>query len=317
MSIEVVRYTPEHEIAWDHFCAEAHNATLLHTRRFLSYHGQRFKDRSLLIFMDGKLAGVFPAAESPSDPEMVVSHPGATYGGLVHQGRLSGAGMIDALSAIAEHYKRAESYRKIQYKAVPYIFTKKPVQDDSYALFRLHAQRIRCDLSCTIDLADRGAVSERRKRGLKKALKVVELSSDGSLLPELWHVIAHNLARKHDARPVHSLNELTLLRERFPREMVIRSALIAGKVEAGVVFFNSHKSWHAQYIAASEAAYAVSALDAVFDSAIREAEMAGARYFDFGTSNEEAGLVLNDGLYRFKSEFGGGGVAHEYYELEL
>jgi len=84
-----------------------------------------------------------------------------------------------------------------------------------------------------------------------------------------------------------------------------------------VVFFISRSAWHAQYIAASESAYNVSALDAIFDSAISEARKAGARYFDFGTSNEQAGLILNDGLYRFKSEFGGGGVAHEYYELDL
>jgi lipid II:glycine glycyltransferase (peptidoglycan interpeptide bridge formation enzyme) len=75
--------------------------------------------------------------------------------------------------------------------------------------------------------------------------------------------------------------------------------------------------WHAQYIASNESGNQVSALDAVFGAAIEEARAGGARYFDFGTSNESAGQVLNDGLFRFKSEFGGGGVAHEYYELAI
>jgi lipid II:glycine glycyltransferase (peptidoglycan interpeptide bridge formation enzyme) len=61
----------------------------------------------------------------------------------------------------------------------------------------------------------------------------------------------------------------------------------------------------------------VSALDAVFDGAIIDANRAGVRYFDFGTSNEDEGAVLNEGLYRFKAEFGGGGVAHEFFELDL
>ncbi len=317
MSIEVVRLGPEHERAWDEFCAGAVNATLLHTRRFLSYHGDRFKDRSLLVLEKGKLAGVFPAAESPFDPSMVISHPGATYGGVVHQGRLFGTRMIDVLSAINEHYAKACGYRRLQYRSVPHIYAQMPAQDDSYALFRLGAKRVRCDLSCTIDLANRAAVSERRKRGIKKSAKTVEVKRDVSFLPDLWGVIAENLARKYAAKPVHSLSELTLLRGRFPHEIVIRSALIGGKVEAGVVFFNSPPAWHAQYIAASEAAYEVSALDAVFDAAIGDAKTGGARYFDFGTSNEEAGLLLNDGLYRFKSEFGGGGTPHEHYELEL
>ena len=88
-------------------------------------------------------------------------------------------------------------------------------------------------------------------------------------------------------------------------------------VVAGVVLFNSTNVWHAQYIASNEIGYSLSALDAIFESLIDVAKTSGALYFDFGTSNEQDGLVLNDGLYRFKSEFGGGGMAHEYYELVL
>jgi hypothetical protein len=43
----------------------------------------------------------------------------------------------------------------------------------------------------------------------------------------------------------------------------------------------------------------------------------GARYFDFGVSNEQEGRILNEGLYRFKTSFGAGGVAQEFYEVEL
>jgi len=58
-------------------------------------------------------------------------------------------------------------------------------------------------------------------------------------------------------------------------------------------------------------------LDAIFDAALQEAVVAGARYFNFGVCTEEDGRVLNEGLYRFKSEFGGGGVAYEFYEMDL
>ena len=316
MSIEIIPYTLDHETAWEGFCAGAVNATFLHTRRFLSYHGDRFKDLSVLLMESGKVVGIFPAAESLSDSKLVISHPGITYGGILHQGWLSDLRMFEALTALSAYYKDV-GYHRLQYKAVPHIYTTIPAQDDLYALFRLNALRIRCDLSCTIDLANRQPLNERRRRGLKKALKSVTLSSDSALLGELWAVIAQNLARKHDARPVHSLDELILIQERFPQQITIRCALLDGRVEAGVVLFNSTSVWHAQYIAASESAYDVSALDAVFDAAITEAQQSGARYFDFGTSNEEGGKVLNDGLFRFKSEFGGGGVAHEFFELRI
>jgi len=184
-------------------------------------------------------------------------------------------------------------------------------------MFRLGAQRVRCDLSCSIDLPCRHAASGRRQRELKKTLQAVTVSSAQAWLDALWSVITDNLALKHHAKPVHTLADLKLLASRFPANIFIRCALMAGRVEAGIVLFNADAVWHVQYVGASHAAYKVSALDAVFESAITEAQQAGARYFDFGISNENNGLILNEGLYRFKSGFGGGGVAHEFYEINF
>jgi hypothetical protein len=316
VTIEILTYSPEHEAAWDKFCTGSMNGTFLHARRFLSYHGERFKDSSVLIFESQKVVGLFPAAASPTDPRLVVSHPGATYGGVIHRGWLTGMRMIEALAVLRDHYGD-RGYERLLYKAIPHIYANAPAQDDLYALFRLGAQRVRCDLSCAIDLFNRQAPSERRRRGLKKAQKAVTLSSDPTFLGELWKVIEENLFRKHRASPVHTLEEVALLMDRFPQQISIHCALLDGHVEAGVVFFNSKNAWHAQYIAASERGYAVAALDAVFDASITAAKAGGARYFDLGTSNVDGGIVLNDGLYRFKVEFGGGGVAHEFFELAL
>ena len=316
MNIEIVPYADSFECLWDEFCANAVNATILHRFRFLTYHRNRFKDLSVLLMVSGRVVGIFPAAESPIDPRLVISHPGVTYGGLVHHGWLSGMRMVEAMNALSIFYRKA-GYRSMQYKAVPFIYSAMPSQDDLYALHRMGALRVRCDLSCAIDLSGKRRFSDRRQRGIRKAHKAVTLSCDPGLIVDVWSTISDNLMRKHGVRAVHSLDDLILLNGRFPDQIIVRSALIDGRVEAGVVFFNSPSVWHAQYIAASERAYAVSALDAVFDASIAEARLAGARYFDFGTSNEDCGMVLNDGLYRYKSEFGGGGVAHEYYEIPL
>jgi Acetyltransferase (GNAT) domain len=316
LSIEIIPFANTYEGLWDDFCSSSVNATFLHTRRFLSYHQDRFKDLSVLVFESGKLIGIFPAAQSPSDSSLVISHPGITYGGLVHQGSLRGKRMIEVLSTLSAFYLK-NGYQRLQYKVIPYIYSKSPSQDDLYALFRMGALRTRCDLSCAIDLANPPLLSERRRRGLKKAQKVITLSNNLDLLGELWSVVEENLARKHDAKPVHSLAEMILLSQRFPEQIILRCGLMEGRVVAGVVFFNANNVWHAQYIAASLVGYEQSALDAVFISAIEEARSLGTRYFDFGTSNEEQGKVLNEGLYTFKSEFGAGGVAHEFYEWDF
>jgi hypothetical protein len=314
--IEIIRYEPKYQGIWDKLCAEAPNATFLHARSFLGYHRDKFKDESLLFYKGGKLIGLLPAAQSLINPKMVSSHPGITYGGILHQGGMTGALMLEAFFALIQHYK-SKGYSFFLYKAIPFIYPIKPSQDDIYALFRLGATIKRCDLSCALDLSMPKSLSNRRLRGIKKASRSVVISNARSLLPNLYGVIQENLDRKHGALPVHSLLELAELAEKFPKEIQLRCAIFENKVEAGVIFFISKNVWHAQYIAASEVAYKLSALDAVFDASIDEAKALGARYFDFGTSNEAQGTILNEGLYTFKSEFGGSGVAHEYYELNL
>ena len=301
---------------WDHMVEQSFQGTLLHTRRFLSYHGDRFDDQSLVITRNGQWLGLLPAARHPAEPGLVVSHPGSTYGGIVHGGDLQGHTMLAALRGIADFY-RDQGFSCLSYKAVPGFYHRTPAQDDVYALFQLGAKRSRCDLSSTIDLAHRRRPSERRRRSLKKAQKAgLRLVQGASWLTPLWPVVTENLRREHGAVPVHSVEEINDLAHRFPHAIQCLCACLGDQVVAGIVLFITPTCHHAQYIASSLEGYAVQALDLVFDHAIQQAAPP-VRWFDFGISTEQAGLFLNDGLYRFKSEFGGGGFVHEFYELDL
>lgn len=317
MTFSVRPYSEENSQEWDDFCAKADQSTFLHTRRFLNYHGARFIDRSLLIEENGRLLGLFPAAEHPKQRDHVVSHPGITYGGVLHAGALRGARMIDAIGAIGRYY-RGFKYHRLVYKAVPTFYQRRPAQDDLYALFRVGALRTRCDLSSTIDLGNRGALSERRRRSLKKALKAgVTITAEAKCLPALWDVLTENLARKHSVTPVHSLSEIISLMERFPENINCCCGTLDGEILAGVIVFSTPMGDHAQYIASSEKGYEVSALDAVFEHCIANSRQLGKRWFDFGISTEASGTRLNEGLYGFKTEFGAGGFLHEFYEIKL
>lgn len=317
MSLLLRPYEPCDTETWDAFCDASHQATFLLSRRFLSYHGDRFTDRSLVIEEDGEWIGLFPAALHPGDERCVVSHPGVTYGGILHQGGLRGDRMIEAIRLLCQHYT-AQGYAKLVYKVLPWFYHTTPAQDDIYALFRLGALRVRCDLSSTIDLERRLPVRARRKRSLKKALRAGIVISEGSeYLPAFWEVVTDNLKRKHQTSPVHTLAEVNMLADRFPDNIRCVVGILAEKVVAGILIFATPVVDHAQYIASNEAGYDVSALDAVFEHCIATAIEDGKRWFDYGISTEDGGLVLNDGLYRFKSEFGGGGTVHEFFEIDL
>lgn len=315
--LEVAPFEPADADAWDALVARSPLGHFLHTRRFLSYHGERFRDASLVVRnRRSTVVAVLPAAVDPGDPSIVSSHPGATFGGVVHDGSLKGALAVDALALIRDRYA-ADGFRSLSYKPVPWIYHRNPCDDDLFALRQLGASCSRTNLSCAVDLTSPPRRSERRRRALKRALAAgVTLAEGPERIDELWAVLRENLERRYGSSPVHDEEEIRLLHGRFPDQIVFRIALVGANAVAGVVLFLNHPVAHAQYIAATEAGYEANALDAVFDHCLAEAAEAGFRYFDFGTSNERDGS-LNATLFEYKSGFGGGGVAYPLYELAL
>lgn len=311
-------YQPGLEAAWDDLVFRSRNGTFLHSRRFLAYHGGRFRDCSLMLEdRHGRLTGVFAAAEDPADPTLVVSHPGITYGGVVHDGSVQGASMISALDGITAHY-RALGYRRMRYKAVPAIYHSGPADDDRYALFRLGACRYRCDLSVTIDLANRGPVQQRRARSRRRAHAAgVRTEQDWAQIAAFWPILELNLSRRHGVAPVHSLAEISLLHDLFPEEILLIAASVGEVPAGGAVLFAAGPVLHMQYTATTTAGRDACATDLVLEHAIALASQRGCRYFDFGTCTVAEGHGLDDDLYQFKAGFGGGGVVHEHYELDL
>lgn len=316
--MRVEPYTAEDEKAWDALVERAPMATFLHARRFLAYHGDRFEDASVTL-RDGKgrLVGVLPAALDPSDPGTGVSHPGATYGGLVHDGGLNGDRTRDALEAVCAHYA-GRGLDALVYKPVPHVYHRSPSQDDLWALGEMGAERSAWDLSCAIDLAARRAPTTRRARSLARAERSgVAVEEGPDALAELWPVVEETLARRHDARPVHSLEEIEDVRARFPDRVLPVVARLGGAAVAGTVLFATDTVVHTQYLAAAEAGSRTGALDAAIERAIGLARGRGARFFDFGISPGPGRRGLLPGLYRYKAEFGGGGVLYEQYEVAL
>jgi hypothetical protein len=319
VSIPAVRsYYPEDACGWEDLVARACNGTFLHTRRFISYHGERFRDRSLVLRDRRKrIVGVLPAAEAPSDPEMIISHPGLTYGGIVHDGTLRGAAMVGALDAIVSHY-RSLGYRRLRYKAVPSVFHALPAEDDLYALFRLGARRYRCDLSVALDLAERGRVTRRRLHSRRRAERQgVRVEEDWDDIAGFWRVLEHNLASRHGASPLHSVAEIQMLHERFPDAVLLINAKIGADLVGGALLFLSDRVSRAQYTATTELGRAACATDPLMERAIDVATKRGCRYFDFGTCTLDEGRILHQDLYHFKASFGGGGVLYDHYELDL
>ncbi|MBI4726372.1 GNAT family N-acetyltransferase [candidate division TA06 bacterium] len=312
------RYQKKDSGAWNQLVEDSWNGTFLHTRRYLSYHGNRFKDVSLIIEnSQGLPVAAFPAAVDPHEPMAIISHPGITYGGIVHKGDLRGEDMVNALGMIAKYYSNV-GYKSLSYKAVPFFYHRIPAEDDRYAISRLNGRLARCELSAVINLFSRGQLSGRRKRCLTKAagsgLKIV---SGKELLPDFWRLLEKTLRQRHNVSPVHSLSEITKLSKLFPENIECVAAVLGRKMVAGALLYKTHSVTRTQYLASDEEGRKNGALDLVLENSILKAKETGGRYLDLGTSNLEQGRVLNQNLYRFKTEFGAGGVVFEQFQIML
>lgn len=310
--MKLKRYSPVDKDAWNQFVRTAKNGLFMFDRNYMDYHSDRFTDHSLMAYDEkDALVALLPANEKDS---VLYSHQGLTFGGFVTDNSMKAAKMLELFTDL-KNYVVECGLRKLVYKAVPHSYHLQPAEEDLYALFRNNARLVRVDITTTVNLTDRIAFAELRKRGEKKAIKhgvTLQRSTD---YKAYMNMLADVLKEKHETVPVHTSDEIALLALRFPDNIKLYTAEKDGAVLAGVLVFEYANLAHAQYIAASTEGREVGALDAVFGHLITEV-YPSKKYFDFGISTESGGTHLNEGLIGQKEGFGGRGIVHQFFEID-
>lgn len=310
--MDILRYSSDHADDWDAFVDNARNGTFLFRRGYMDYHSDRFCDHSLMAVSSGRLVAVLPANE---DGGTLWSHQGLTYGGWVCGDKMGAAMMLDLFDAMTGYLSGLGTIERVIYKAVPAIYHRVPSGEDLYALMRNEARLIRRDVATAVMPARRLPLGSQRKRNIKKALKHgVTLRRSDELAA--YHAILGDVLERHEATPVHTLEELNLLTGRFPDNIKLYGAYLDGGMVAGSIVFETPEVAHTQYLAASDAGRATGALDMLLDWLIGETYRE-KRYVSFGISTERDGTVLNTGLIAQKEGFGGTAFVHDFYELMI
>lgn len=295
----------------------AKNATFLFLRGYMDYHNYRFRDGSLMIYIDGKLSAIMPAN---IEGETLHSHQGLTYGGLVMGPGLPAVEVRDIFKAINDHLSR-QGIKRVVYKALPHIYSSIPSEEPLYALVNVcQARIVQRDISSAINLKDKLLWSRDRRYSAHRAWRDgvgVQGGCGGGRLEAFWLVLEGNLQATYGVRPVHSLEEISLLMGRFPRNIRLYTATHGGEVVGGTLLYLCGNVAHAQYISASPEGKRLRAIDAIYDHILNHETLEGAQWFDFGRSTEERGRRINEGLIHQKEGFGARGVCYDTYEWEL
>lgn len=309
---------------------ESKQGTFLLDRNFMDYHADRFFDCSLLVYnddnndselSDDSLVALFPA-NWVEEEKTVYSHQGLTYGGLITKPSITQSEVLKAMQKILMYYASLLGARTLVYRAIPYIYSRVPSQEDLYALFRAGAQLEGRAVATVLSVANPLSMRTLRVRKAKKALECgfyIERMREGDevCLREYWQVLEEVLGTYHNTKPVHTADEMALLMNRFPRN--IRLFVVKdtnARIVSGIVVFETENVAHIQYIASVADGRKYGALDLLLRHICGE-RYKDKEFIDFGISTENGGQFLNEGLIFQKEGFGGRAVCYDVYKLEL
>ncbi|HVF71500.1 MAG TPA: GNAT family N-acetyltransferase [Chthoniobacterales bacterium] len=311
--MRVEPYQESGKPAWDDFVRRSKNGTFLFLRDYMEYHRDRFADCSLVILEDdGRIVCLLPAHASDG---VAVSHGGLTYGGFVTDEQMKLPKMLEVFEQTLRFFQE-QSIHRLVYKCVPHIYHRATAEEDLSALFLCNARLLRRGGLAVVKSSNRLPFQERRRRGARKGIKsgiVVRQSED---LASYWEILTERLRQGYDTQPVHGLEEMRMLHQRFPDNIKLFAAYQEERMLAGVIIYESETVAHAQYIAGNEASRDLGALDLIFDELLTK-HYATKPYFDFGTSDEKDGRVLNRGLIDQKEGYGARLVAQDQYEVDV
>ena len=309
----IVKYTVDQKNNWNEFVRNSKNSHFFFLRDYMEYHSDRFDDFSLMIFDEtDKLIAILPANIKE---DILYSHQGLTFGGFLVDDKMKTETMLEIFEAL-KLFLKEQNIEKIVYKCIPYIYHIKPSEEDRYALFRNDAKLIGRDVTSTIDLTEQVRYSKGRKWTINKAKKESIQTFQSDDYEIFWELLTGVLESNHEAKPVHTVEEIRKLASLFPKNIRLFLAKKDEKILSGALIYENQNIVHTQYLANSHEGRELGALDLLIDYLIKDIYK-NKKYFDFGISNEDAGRYLNTGLISQKEGFGARAVVHDFYELEI
>lgn len=299
---------------WNTFVSAAKNATFLFHRDFMEYHKERFEDFSLLVFDKVKLVAVLPANRVDNK---VYSHQGLTYGGLVYASKLK-IEKIEVILDLLFDFFKSKRIEHFYLHPIPSFYLGQGNAAIDFFLMKRGAQLYRKEMNMVAHLHQEIPISKSKLKHFRRTevlgLRVVE---ETNFQPFWEKILEPRLAEKYDAKPVHSLAEIQLLQERFPKNIKQFSAYLEDKIVAGITIFEFENGVKSQYGATSKKGEKYRALDFLFISLLDVFQKRGKHFFDMGIVNDSGEKGFHSGLLQQKEELGCTVWNQDFYKIKL
>jgi len=321
----VKNYSKELENEWEEFVDSSVNGTFMQERKFIGYHPSgRFSDHSLIFMEDKKIIAVLPAAVvQQEDKCILVSHPGASHGGLIIKSSLSTKKCLELVSALIEYCTMA-GFDYIRLKPIPKVYHKELSDQLDFAL-RFSGFSIEyTELATVLELKKgeksfvKRVMNDTAFRNYQKALKSGLSVVEDANINDFWPILEKKLKHNHNAKPAHTSDEIKHLKTLYPDRIKLFVAYEGVTPVAGVLaFLLNDRVINCFYIAHHDGFQHKRPLNLIFGHMMEWGLKNGFSYLDWGISTELKGSRVNTGLFRFKEGYGGHGVLRECYLYEV
>lgn len=299
---------------WNTFIGQSKNATFLFHRDFMEYHKDRFKDFSLMIFKNEKLIAVLPANRVGN---IVYSHQGLTYGGLVYSTKLNGEKVENILDSLVSFFKENE-VQSFYFKPIPLFYTLKGNAEMDFFMLKKGAFLDKKEMNLGINLSMPLTISKSKLKHFRKIEELDLELVEEQQLELFWKLVLEpRLLEKYDAKPVHTLKEITALKEKFPNNIKQFSVYFEDVIIAGITILETETVVKSQYGATTKKGEELRALDFLFINLIRKYKSEGKLFFDMGIVNEDNEKGYHAGLLKQKEELGCSVYSQDFYKINL
>ncbi|MCH4551354.1 FemAB family protein [Aestuariibaculum lutulentum] len=310
---KVVKYSKEYYEQWNDFVAKSKNGTFLFHRDFMEYHSDRFEDFSLLIFQRNKLQAILPANKSGQE---IYSHQGLTYGGVLLPNNISVVKVFSVFEVIQKYCKQI-NISKITIREIPEFYCDKPTSEISFIIGQKYSLFQR-QMVLAIDFEKGFSIHKTKLKHYKKGRDVGFEIKEDDTFDEFWiNVLQPRLLERFNSKPVHRLEEITLLKRNFPKNIKQFNIYLGNQILAGITIFENKNVVKSQYGATTSEGERFRALDYLFLFLIDKYKEEGKKFFSMGTISDNSIKGYNEGLLKQKEEFGCNVYLQDSFSIDL
>ena len=306
---------------WEQFISDSNNGTIFQKQAFLQYHINRsFVDGSLIIKKKSVIVAVMPAAIKDN---ILYSHPGSSYGGIVLSHNLDFKMIHDILKVIDE-YCIAQKYKALFLINSPSIYQKKSDQSLDYLLQWNGFKQTELYISHAVDMSKTSDIlsllTKRKRRYINNNQELNSLTfEEETYLDEFYDILVAS-KKKYNTTPTHSLDELIKLKDMFPQQIKLLVTRNENKIIGGSLIFFTNDNVALVFYNTILEQYRESQIAMLqLYKCMEISKKYNLHWIDFGVSHtpeQENPLAPKFSLIHFKEQFNAKGVLRIAYQKE-